>query len=96
MQNKNITSSIAEEDFRVKEKYRRRARNSHEEHVVLQVSPKLWSALTTAGKIHVDLQKVYVEDQSPLVQCTRCLGFGHGRRNCESKESEICIVEGIT
>ncbi|CAK1546358.1 unnamed protein product [Leptosia nina] len=89
-QNKNVTNSIAEEDFRVKEKYRRRARNSHEEHVVLQVSPKLWSALTAVGKVHIDMQKVNVEDQSPVIQCTGCLGFGHGRRNCESKESEIC------
>ncbi|CAK1553160.1 unnamed protein product [Leptosia nina] len=75
------------------EKYRRRARNPHEEHVILQVSPKLWSALTAAGKIHIDLQKVHVEDQSPLVQCTRCLGFGHGRKNCESKESEAARLE---
>ncbi|CAF4950783.1 unnamed protein product [Pieris macdunnoughi] len=49
----------------------------------------MWRALTTAEKIHVDIQRVWVEDQSQLVQCTMCLGFGHSRKFCK-QESELC------
>ncbi|CAF4753744.1 unnamed protein product [Pieris macdunnoughi] len=88
-QNKNATAHLEEQDLTIVEKYRRKARNPLESHVVLQVAPKLWQSLTSAGRIHVDLQRVWVEDQSPLVQCTMCLGYGHTRRHCK-KETEVC------
>ncbi|CAF4959575.1 unnamed protein product [Pieris macdunnoughi] len=88
--NSGITAHLQDEkDWHIAEKYRRKCRNPHENHVVLQVSPNMWRALTTAGKIHVDIQRVWVEDQSPLVQCTICLGFGHSRKFCK-QESELC------
>lgn len=88
-QNKHVTAHLEERELTIVEKYRRKARNPLESHVVLQVTPKLWQALTSAGRIHVDLQRVWVEDQSPLVQCTMCLGYGHTRRNCK-KDTEVC------
>lgn len=88
-QNNNIAEGIEEKDYRIAEKYRRRARNPHESHVVLQVSPSLWQALTQAGKLHIDLQRVMVDDQSPLIQCMRCLGYGHGRKHCQV-ENDSC------
>ncbi|XP_045532183.1 uncharacterized protein LOC123719859 [Pieris brassicae] len=88
-QNKNVTAHLEERDLEITEKYRKKARNPLESHVVLQVTPKLWQSLTTAGRIHVDLQRVWVEDQSPLVQCTMCLGYGHTRRHCKN-ETEVC------
>lgn len=45
--------------------------------------------MTEAGRLHVDLQRVTVWDQSPVVQCTRCLGFGHGRKLCTAAE-DLC------
>ncbi|XP_045489901.1 uncharacterized protein LOC123690537 [Pieris rapae] len=89
-QNRKIVEHIREEDWRMTEKYRRRARNPHEGHVILQVSPKLWQALTSAGKVHVDLQRVWVGDQSPLVQCMKCLGYGHGRKHCTEEDDLAC------
>lgn len=82
-QNPHITGDIPEAEYRASVKYRRRARNPLESHIVLQVSPKLWQKLTTVGIVHVDLQRRPVADQSPLLQCTKCLGFGHGRRFCK-------------
>ncbi|CAH2227951.1 jg24594 [Pararge aegeria aegeria] len=88
-QNKEALKDIADNEYRAVIKYRRTARNSHETHIVMQVSPKLWQRLTTMGRIHIDLQRCLVADQSPLVQCTRCLGFGHGKKLC--KESvDMC------
>ncbi|CAF4950801.1 unnamed protein product [Pieris macdunnoughi] len=76
---KTSEKSIDKKDYRIAEKYRRRARNPHESHV-LQVSPSLWQALTQAGKPHIDLQRVLVDDQSLFMQCIHCLGYGHGRK----------------
>lgn len=82
-QNTDALKHINDNEYRATVKYRRKARNPHECHVVLQVSPKVWQALTKIERVHIDLQRCQVFDQSPLVQCTRCLGFGHGRKTCK-------------
>lgn len=38
---------------------------------------------------NIDVQRLIVEDHSPLRQCTKCLAFGHGRKHCEA-ESDLC------
>ncbi|CAH2097193.1 unnamed protein product [Euphydryas editha] len=43
--------------------------------------------MTEAG--NVDLKRLRAEDQSPLVQCTRCLGYGHGKKYCKEK-TDLC------
>lgn len=88
-QNRHLLADISDEDYRVSVKYRKRARNPHINHVVLQVSPQVWQKLTAAGKLHVDLQRIIVQDQSPLIQCSRCLGFGHGRKLCK-ETTDLC------
>ncbi|KAG6465571.1 hypothetical protein O3G_MSEX015240 [Manduca sexta] len=81
-QNKNILDKIEKSEDRMEIRYRKRARNPLMMHVVVKVSPQIWALTTEAGALHIDVQRVRVEDQSPLVQCSRCLGYGHGRRFC--------------
>ncbi|CAD0206062.1 unnamed protein product [Chrysodeixis includens] len=88
-QNGHLLKGLREEDDRVEVKYRKRARNLLTEHVVLKVSPEIWRRLTQAKGVHMDLQRIRVADQSPLIQCARCLGYGHTRRLCETTE-DIC------
>lgn len=82
-QNRGVFRDLGEEESRIAIKYRRRARNPHVSNIVLSTSPKIWQRALEAGSIHIDLQRVKVEDQTPLVQCTRCLGYGHGKRFCK-------------
>ncbi|XP_073967118.1 uncharacterized protein [Choristoneura fumiferana] len=82
-QNREVFDGLNEGDIRVAIKYRRIARNPHNCHIVLTVSPSVWRRALDNGKLRVDLQRVVVEDQSPLVQCTRCLGYGHGKKLCK-------------
>lgn len=82
-QNRDIFRNLDEEESRLAIKYRRRARNPHVSNIVITTSPKIWQRAQEAGSIHIDLQRVKVEDQTPLVQCTRCLGYGHGKRFCK-------------
>ncbi|CAF4950810.1 unnamed protein product [Pieris macdunnoughi] len=82
-QNKATTGNLTGEDWVMTEKHRQNARNTHECHVIVKVSPGMWKALTRAQKVHIDLQMVWVEDRSPLVQCATCLGYGHTRKHCQ-------------
>lgn len=93
-QNSHILGHIPEAQYRASVRYRRRARNQLESHIVIQVSPSVWQALVEAGKIHIDLQRVVVQDQSPLIQCSRCLGFGHGKKLCTETEDRCSHCSG--
>lgn len=79
-QTRSIFHDLGDEDDRVVIKYPRKARNPHTTNVVIRTSPKAWQRAINAGNLHIDLQRVRVEDQSPLVQCTRCLGLGQPTR----------------
>ncbi|GBP00865.1 hypothetical protein EVAR_50149_1 [Eumeta japonica] len=79
-----------ERDINLKEvtirvRYRKRARNQLQCHPVLELSPSVHKRFLEAGKLYIDLQKVAVYDQSPLVQCAKCLGFGHTKAVCGEK-----------
>lgn len=89
-QNREVFGDPNDEDNRVKVRYRKRTRNPHTSDVVLEVSPGIWRAATEERTLRVDLQRVRVEDQSPLVQCSRCLGYGHSRRYRKEEEVDVC------
>ncbi|CAH2104969.1 unnamed protein product [Euphydryas editha] len=89
-QNRDLFNGLGNEGDRLLIiKYRRRARNPHVANIVLSASPTLWRRITDKGSVHIDLQRVRAEDQSPLVQCTRCLGYGHGRKFCKDP-ADLC------
>lgn len=88
-QNNKLFEDITEDQNRMEIKFRKKARNPHTTHVVIKVSPLIWKRLTETGVLHIDLQKVKVTDQSPLIQCSRCLGYGHGKRFC-TENDDIC------
>lgn len=88
-QNPELMDPIPMEQYRMKVRHRRKAKNPEENHVVLQVSPQVWQAMVSAGKLYVEFQRVAVFDLSPLVQCSRCLAFGHGKKWC-TESVDLC------
>lgn len=52
------------------------------DHIVMSTSPTKWKTALELEALHVDLQRIKVADQSPLVQCTRFLAYGHSKRFC--------------
>lgn len=88
-QNRDLFHGLEKGDDRVEFRYRRRARNPHTCHAVLSVSPAIWQKAIARKTVQIDLQPVRVEDQTPLVQCTRCLGYGHGKRFC-TDPADLC------
>lgn len=94
-QNKHLTQGIDAKEIILRVRYRKRARNPHECHPVLELSPQLHKRFVEAGKIYIGLQRRPVEDHSPLVQCTKCLGFGHTKAICTEK-CDLCSHCGDT
>lgn len=88
-QNRDIFTGKNNTQDKVEIKYRKRARNPHINHIVLSVPPQVWRKAIDAGRVNIDLQRIWVEDQSPLMQCSRCLGYGHSKRYCQEK-ADLC------
>lgn len=88
-QNRDVFRGLDSEEDRLGIKYRRRTRNPHTNHIVISTSPAIWRKVLDVGYLHIDLQRVKAEDQSPLVQCTRCLGYGHSKRFCK-EPTDLC------
>ncbi|GBP95346.1 hypothetical protein EVAR_85930_1 [Eumeta japonica] len=84
-QNKHLVKDINLKEVTIRVRYRKRARNQLQCHPVLELSPSVHKRFLEAGKLYIDLQKVAVYDQSPLVQCAKCLGFGHTKAVCGEK-----------
>ncbi|CAG9793583.1 unnamed protein product [Diatraea saccharalis] len=79
----------------VKIKYRRRAKHPERCHLIVQVKPNTWNRTTTRGRIYIGMERLKVEDQSPLIQCTRCLQFGHGRKFCTESADRCSHCGGL-
>lgn len=94
-QNKKIFGSLSEGDCRMEVAYKIRNRNPHTQRVVLRVAPALWKNMTGSGFVRVDIQTLKVEDRSPLVQCSMCLAYGHGKRLCTETEPRCSHCGGL-
>lgn len=82
-QNTEIFKDLNANAQKMEVAYKKRTRNPHTSHIIMRVSPRIWQRMIKEGSVHIDLQRVRVADQSPLVQCSLCLGYGHGRRFCK-------------
>ncbi|GBP63256.1 hypothetical protein EVAR_56637_1 [Eumeta japonica] len=66
---------------------KKKARNSLQCHVILELVPQLHKAFVEAGKVYVDLKRCLTSNHYLSVQCTRCLGFGYTKAICKEKET---------
>ncbi|KAL0822124.1 hypothetical protein ABMA28_004258 [Loxostege sticticalis] len=58
-------------------------------NAALMVSPAVWRELTKLGRVNIDHQRVHVAEHVPVLQCRKCLQFGHLSSKCQS-ESIVC------
>lgn len=91
--NKEIFEGIEKKDDLIRVRYRKKARNALECHPVLELSPVLYKRFIEAGMVYIGIQRRPVEDQSPLVQCARCLGYGHTKAVCR-EDADLCSYCG--
>ena len=80
-QNSSVNSAmIKPEDFVLR--FQRRNRNDALFNAVFEVSPSVRKELLILQRINANHQRVRVEDFSAVVQCYKCLGFGHTKSKC--------------
>jgi hypothetical protein len=70
----------------LKIKYRKKHRNELLANVICQVTTETWVKLTKAERVYIGFQRIYVADESPLVQCYGCLSYGHIFKYCTTKK----------
>ncbi|GBP42609.1 hypothetical protein EVAR_87160_1 [Eumeta japonica] len=87
-QNRHLAEGLVWNKVRARVCYRRRARNNLEYHPVLEVSAELYQRLIKTGFVY--------GDKFPLVQYSRCLGYGHGKRFCEDVSERCAEHTGLT
>ncbi|CAK1549482.1 unnamed protein product [Leptosia nina] len=85
-QNENIKANIRNEAD-IEFKFKRPNRNSNLYNAVFVSAPYLWRHVVQSLKLNVDHQRVHVEDFTPLLQCFKCLKFGHTRKFCKTEET---------
>lgn len=83
MQNQDLLAGIPEQEVHIQLRTRKRARSDQACHPILEVSPSVYRSFIQVGMVYLGLQRRQVEDQSPLIQCSKCLGYGHTRRHCK-------------
>lgn len=70
-------------------KFIKNNKNSNLYNAVFLTSPRIFNDMITKGRINIDHQRVHVEEHVPLLQCLKCLQFGHTRSRCP-KEHPTC------
>lgn len=81
-QNAGAISGTPQDGRSIKVIRRTRGRTDAVQNVIVEVSPALWQALQNR-RIKLGYQSgVLAVDHSPLVQCYKCMGFGHMAREC--------------
>lgn len=80
-QNKKLIPGVDSGDLKVIRRTRGRASSLF--NVILEVAPKVWASLRDQ-KVHLGYQIVPVLDQTPMLQCYNCMGFGHTARECRN------------
>ncbi|KAJ2953976.1 hypothetical protein O0L34_g1618 [Tuta absoluta] len=96
-QNEGILKHLETSQKKVKVLRRVKGRNTSVNNVVIEVTPALWKSLKDQ-KLRIGYQIIATADQSPILQCYKCLGFGHRARECggEAPACGYCAGEHDT
>ncbi|CAK1579826.1 unnamed protein product [Parnassius mnemosyne] len=81
-QNATLLNDIPASQNHIKVIRRTKGRTSCTCNVILEVSPQIWTRLQNQ-KVRIGFQIVPATDQSPVIQCYRCLGYSHLARECQ-------------
>lgn len=70
-------------------KFKRANRNKNLYNAVFIASPSVWTAVIRANKVNLDHLRIHAEEYVPVLQCYKCLQYGHTRARCTAP-NPIC------
>jgi hypothetical protein len=91
-----ILDKLMDESGRMKEdcmkvvRCLRLASKKEQRRVLLSVNGEARKILNEIGHVYVGFRRIRVVDNTPLLQCFKCLGFGHTTKVCKN-EKERCM-----
>lgn len=83
MQNSKLLDTLDLKQKKIKIIRRIKIRNSPMSNMIAEVDHGMWNMMKDQ-KIRIGYQIVPAVDQTPLVQCFKCLGFGHKAKDCDA------------
>lgn len=69
--------------------FKRNNKNKNLYNAIFRTTPNIFRAIIQSGKINLDHYRIHVEEYIPLLQCYKCLKYGHTRSHCTQTQS-IC------
>lgn len=85
-QNDFIKSSIKDHND-LTFKFKRPNRNNKLYNAVFMTTPHIWRDIFKSEKLNVDHQRLHFEEFIPLLQCFKCLSYGHTRKFCTNSDT---------
>lgn len=70
-------------------KFIQRNRNENLYNAIFMTTPSVWQAVIDSGHLNINHQRVHASNHIPLLQCFKCLQFGHTKNRCTNSFS-VC------
>ena len=83
-QNAKFFADIDTKDAEIKVLRRTKGRTRDVSNVIIETNPKIWNQLRDQ-RLRLGYQVVPAVDQSPVLQCYKCMSFGHRAQECNSQ-----------
>lgn len=77
-------------------KFKRRNKNENLYNAVFITTPTHWKRIIKQGKLNIDHQRIHCENYVPLLQCFKCLQFGHTKNRCEQDKTVCSHCSSLT
>lgn len=89
---KNLLKSPDDLEFR----FKKTNKNEKLYNAVFVTTPEIFKAVTQSRRINIDYYRIHTSEYIPILQCFKCLKFGHTKNHCNhSKEiCSYCATEG--
>lgn len=85
-QNDSIKNNI-KDNCDLEFKFKRPNKNEKLYNAVFITAPYLCQTILKTERLNVDHQRLYIEEFTPLLQCFKCLRYGHTRKHCNNSDT---------
>lgn len=92
-QNVNVRNALDSDvnvDDQIKTDFLKNTKSRKTYNVIIAASPNVRNALLDSKYVNVDFHRFKVSDYSQVINCFKCLGYGHTSKHC-SETRDFCL-----